>query len=690
MTNAFASMALPSFLLESLEKLQFNTPTPIQERAVPAALEGRDVLGSAQTGTGKTAAFLLPLLTHLSKEGHEDRIALVVTPTRELAQQVLSQVHLLLKSWSSPLPWALLIGGDSMFKQERQLASKPRLIIGTPGRLNDHLRNNRLRLDRCDFLVLDETDRMLDMGFRVQLETIVEQLAEKRQTLLFSATLPSDTQRVIAEYLTDPVRIVVDQVNAPSERIAQSNRELHENDKYDTLVAELEKRQGSVIVFMKAKYATERMVRRLNKEGHPSDAIHGDLRQSRRTKVLTQFRQSKFRVLVATDVAARGLDIPHIEHVINYDLPQSPEDYIHRIGRTARAGAQGEAVNFISSADQKYWRAICALMDPSSASAGKPEGRGRKRSGGKHPARSGQRGGSNQQRPGRYADASSRRDGGQSSFSRGASDGRRASFSRGGNGEEGRRSSFSRGANGFKDGNRASGRSHQSSDFGKRRFDRQGDGQRSQDQQRFSRHGQANGNFSNKAKYDDHGAVPSSATSSEQIGNVAVTYKPKPMQAPEQVRDQGGQRFRGGDRGGYGRAEGRGSFEKGGRGSFERGSGRGSNERSAGRGSFERGSGRGSNERSAGRGSFEKGGRGSFEKGGRGSFEKGGRGSFEKGGRGFNERGANRKSHQGQPRHDAQSELTSFMQPKHRGAKPRPKTQKSSAKQPVPHLVDAD
>jgi ATP-dependent RNA helicase DeaD len=682
MTNAFASMALPSFLLESLEKLQFNTPTPIQERAVPAALEGRDVLGSAQTGTGKTAAFLLPLLTHLSKEGHEDRIALVVTPTRELAQQVLSQVHLLLKSWSSPLPWALLIGGDSMFKQERQLASKPRLIIGTPGRLNDHLRNNRLRLDRCDFLVLDETDRMLDMGFRVQLETIVEQLAEKRQTLLFSATLPSDTQRVIAEYLTDPVRIVVDQVNAPSERIAQSNRELHENDKYDTLVAELEKRQGSVIVFMKAKYATERMVRRLNKEGHPSDAIHGDLRQSRRTKVLTQFRQSKFRVLVATDVAARGLDIPHIEHVINYDLPQSPEDYIHRIGRTARAGAQGEAVNFISSADQKYWRAICALMDPSSASAGKPEGRGRKRSGGKHPARSGQRGGSNQQRPGRYADASSRRDGGQSSFSRGASDGRRASFSKGGNGEEGRRSSFSRGANGFKDGNqtsfsrqervgkdgnRASGRSHQSSDFGKRRFDRQGDRQRSQDQQRFSRHGQANGNFASKARYDDRGA--------EQIGNVAVTYKPKPMQAPTQDRDQGGQRFRGGDRGGYGRAT----------------EGRGSNERGSDRGSFAKG-GRGFNERGASRGSFEKSGRGSFERGaGRGANERGaGRGSFEKSGRGFNERGANRKSHQGQPRHDAQSELTSFMQSKHRGAKPRPMASKNRAKQPVPHLVDAD
>lgn len=632
MTNAFASMALPSFLLESLEKLQFNTPTPIQERAVPAALEGRDVLGSAQTGTGKTAAFLLPLLTHLSKEGHEDRIALVVTPTRELAQQVLSQVHLLLKSWSSPLPWALLIGGDSMFKQERQLASKPRLIIGTPGRLNDHLRNNRLRLDRCDFLVLDETDRMLDMGFRVQLETIVEQLAEKRQTLLFSATLPSDTQRVIAEYLTDPVRIVVDQVNAPSERIAQSNRELHENDKYDTLVAELEKRQGSVIVFMKAKYATERMVRRLNKEGHPSDAIHGDLRQSRRTKVLTQFRQSKFRVLVATDVAARGLDIPHIEHVINYDLPQSPEDYIHRIGRTARAGAQGEAVNFISSADQKYWRAICALMDPSSASAGKPEGRGRKRSGGKHPARSGQRGGSNQQRPGRYADASSRRDGGQSSFSRGASDGRRASFSRGGNGEEGRRSSFPRGANGMKDGHRDSRHRDQTPSFGKRRFERQGDDQRSRDHQRFSRPGQTNGNanFTSRAQHSDH--VQSPVTSSEQIGNVAVTYKQKPKaQVSAQTREQGGQRFRGADRGSHGHSGGRGSNERG--------------------------------------------------------F---GRGSYEKGARGANERGVNRKSHQGQPRHDAQSELTSFMQPKHRGAKPRPKTHKSRAKQPMPHLVDAD
>lgn len=251
-----------------------------------------------------------------------------------------------------------------MIKQLQQLKKKPRIIVGTPGRINDHLRQGTLKLNETDFLVLDETDRMLDMGFGAQLEQIAKYLPTARQTLMFSATLPANIISLSRKYLNNPVRIAVGATTAPAANICQELIKTTDAAKYGELINQLQNREGSVLVFVKTKYGAERLAQKLAKENQAADAIHGDLRQSRREKVITGFRQRKFRVLVATDIAARGLDIPHIESVINYDLPQCPEDYIHRIGRTARAGASGTAVNLLTPKDASRWKEIHKLLNP--------------------------------------------------------------------------------------------------------------------------------------------------------------------------------------------------------------------------------------------------------------------------------------------------------------------------------------
>jgi ATP-dependent RNA helicase DeaD len=366
----FQEMGLPEALNHTLQHLEFNDPTPIQQQAIPVALEGKDILGSAQTGTGKTAAFGIPLATKLmtSSQG----AALVMTPTRELATQVMKQLQALLGK-RSKIKTAVLIGGDSIHKQLQQLRNRPRLIVGTPGRINDHLERGSLMLNNTDFLVLDETDRMLDMGFSIQIDAIMKYMTAQRQTLLFSATLPKNIISISNKYLKDPVHISVSANSSPAENITQDLVRVTEAEKYDKFVSELDKREGSIIVFVKTKYGTEKMATKLSKKGHSADAIHGDLRQSRRDRVIDSFRKKKYRILVATDVAARGLDIPHIDHVINYDLPQCAEDYIHRIGRTARAGAKGFALNLVTPQDNSKWSAIERLLNPnaSKGSAGK-------------------------------------------------------------------------------------------------------------------------------------------------------------------------------------------------------------------------------------------------------------------------------------------------------------------------------
>ena len=354
-------LGLPQPLLRALEKMNFSKPTPIQAKSIPLALQGRDILGSAQTGTGKTAAFAIPLLTHLMKNKQSG--AIVMTPTRELAAQIAAAIHLMLAG-ANDIKMALLIGGDSMGKQLGQLRARPRVIVGTPGRINDHLQQGSLRLSETDFLVLDETDRMLDMGFETQIEKIVCRLPKKRQTLLFSATLPPYIVKLAEKYQSNPERIAVGSTHTPIEKIKQELVRLPAGEKFNELLKQLDQRQGSVIVFVKTKRGADRITKKLNDCKHSAEAIHGNLSQSRRTRVIQSFRDKRHRIMVATDVAARGLDIPHIEHVINYDLPQVPEDYIHRIGRTARAGAEGSAVCFITPDDGQMWDEINFLMNP--------------------------------------------------------------------------------------------------------------------------------------------------------------------------------------------------------------------------------------------------------------------------------------------------------------------------------------
>lgn len=373
--TTFDSFSLPPALTQALHKLNFTAPTPIQEQAIPMALQGRDIMGTAQTGTGKTAAFALPTLAHLIETPGLN--ALVLLPTRELAAQVEAAVQSFCQG--AGLRTALLIGGDSMQKQLRQLQANPRFIIGTPGRVNDHLKRGTLRLNKSGILILDETDRMLDMGFGHQIETIINKMPQQRQTLMFSATLPPEIQKLSSRYLSNPVRIAIGTQHKPTDNVEQTVIKINDDEKYTRLCDELYDRKGSVIVFVKTKFGAERLAKRLHRDDHKSDSLHGDLPQRRRERVISGFRDKNYRVLVATDIAARGLDIPHIEHVINYDLPQSPEDFIHRIGRTGRAGAKGHAISFVSPAENRKWVAIDRLLNPDR----KPEPRAAYKDGGK-------------------------------------------------------------------------------------------------------------------------------------------------------------------------------------------------------------------------------------------------------------------------------------------------------------------
>ena len=374
--NAFQSLGVPAQVLQRLDALKFDTPTPIQAEAIPLALAGHDILGSAQTGTGKTMAFGIPLIARLL--ANPDSSALILTPTRELATQVMKALQQLLNRQSS-IKTALLIGGESITNQFKQLRCNPRLFVGTPGRINDHLKRGKLNLSSADFLVLDETDRMLDMGFSEQISTIVERLAEQRQTLLFSATLPKNIMKLAHSYLNDPKRVAIKATAESHKRIKQEVIRVRESDKYPQLISELDEREGTIIVFVKTKHGADRLAKRLNKESHDADAIHGDLRHHKRERVIKAFRNKKYRILVATDVAARGIDIPHIEHVINYDLPQCAEDYVHRIGRTARAGAEGSALCLVTPADGRKWSAIERIMNPEKQGSDRKQSEGRRR-----------------------------------------------------------------------------------------------------------------------------------------------------------------------------------------------------------------------------------------------------------------------------------------------------------------------
>ncbi len=345
---------LPEFLQIALKRMLIEEPTPIQVRALPPALSGKDVLGTAQTGTGKTLAFLLPLVVYLIQNSANN--ALILSPTRELAQQILAELEKLTDSLSA----ALIIGGDNIHKQYAALRRKPRVIIATPGRLIDHLGRKSVDLSQTHFLVLDETDRMLDMGFIEDMRRIVKVLPQPRQTLLFSATLPKEIVQLAGEFLTRPLRVQIGAVTSPAQGVLQEIVYVSIREKLPQLLHELNTRAGSILIFVKTKHGAERLAKELKRYGQKVNALHGELRQNRRRQIMEFFRNGTVRVLVATDLAARGLDVPQIAHVINYDLPQCPEDYIHRIGRTGRAGGVGNALSFISDDGQK-WQEICRV-----------------------------------------------------------------------------------------------------------------------------------------------------------------------------------------------------------------------------------------------------------------------------------------------------------------------------------------
>ena len=355
----FSDLSISLLVLDAIKKLKLIKPTPIQKISIPLALEGNDILGTAQTGTGKTYAFGIPLINHLTLD--KDSYAIILTPTRELALQVSSALKDL-TSMKNIIDTAVIIGGDSIQKQLKQL-KKARLVVGTPGRIHDHIRRKSLKLSKFNFLVLDETDRMLDMGFVDEIKSIIEKLPS-HQTLLFSATLPKKISDIAKNFMTNPQRVNVGEENTPLTNIKQEIKNVNQKEKFEHLKLELLEINGSVVLFVKTKRSADKIALKLRKDKFNAEDIHGDLRQSKREKVILKFRKNRFQILVATDVAARGLDIPHIEHVINYDIPQNPEDYIHRIGRTARAGAKGRALTFLTDGDKKNWNAIGKLINP--------------------------------------------------------------------------------------------------------------------------------------------------------------------------------------------------------------------------------------------------------------------------------------------------------------------------------------
>ena len=357
--KTFQELSLPAPLEKSLRMMQFSVPTPIQAQAIPVALTERDLIGCADSGTGKTAAFCIPMIARLLKE--KDKNGLILVPTRELATQI-ADVLRKLTAATPDIKLALLIGGASMDVSNNMIRQNPRIIIATPGRLMDHLARKTIALTHVAVLVLDEADRMLDMGFAPQLNKIFEVMPKVRQTLLFSATLPKDIERMASKWLNKPARVTIAKSKKDAPKITHSVVQTTGTAKNNTLLDELNNREGSILIFARTRHRTDKIAKYLSGFGHPVTYIHGDRSQGQRNNAIRGFRSGQYRILVATDIAARGLDISHIAHVINYDLPQVAEDYIHRIGRTGRAGAEGQALCLLTPEDKQQWRSISRLL----------------------------------------------------------------------------------------------------------------------------------------------------------------------------------------------------------------------------------------------------------------------------------------------------------------------------------------
>ncbi|MEO8193338.1 MAG: DEAD/DEAH box helicase [Gemmatimonadales bacterium] len=353
----FSKFELNPNLLKGIREMGFHRPTPIQADAIPPAMQGKDVLACASTGSGKTAAFLLPILDKLIARPRGTTRALIITPTRELALQIVEQLDAI--ATHTPVTAAAVIGGVGMGPQEHALRSGTDVIVATPGRLLDHMKAPYAKLDRIEYLVLDEADRMLDMGFLPDIRRILKVLPAKRQTLFFSATMPGPIATLSSQMLKNPATINLGRTSAPATGITQALYPVPQELK-SALFLELLKRgdMKEALVFTRTKHRANRLADFLAKNSIPSERIHGNRSQSQRTEALAGFKSGRYRVLVATDIAARGIDVEALGHVVNFDVPPAPEDYIHRVGRTGRAEMTGEAFTFFSPDEEGDIKAI--------------------------------------------------------------------------------------------------------------------------------------------------------------------------------------------------------------------------------------------------------------------------------------------------------------------------------------------
>ncbi len=357
--QTFDELNLPELLSQALNKIGFVEPTEIQNKAITPILEGRDILACSETGSGKTGAYLIPMIKFLLENPKEQ--GLIMAPTRELAQQISEFMTSLLPD-DRFFHTTRLVGGQDIRKQFKSLQRKPRIIVATPGRLIDHLKRNTVQLHKTKYLVLDEGDRMIDMGFAPQLQQILKFLPDNRQTSFFTATLDKKVKELAKKYLKNPVSIMINN-SRPVAKIKQTVVTVDFKDKDECILNELNVRAGSTIVFLKTKHRTDRLKKYLSDFGVSVEQIHGGRTQGQRNRAIKAFKAGKVRVLVATDVAARGIDVPHVEHVINFDLPMQDEDYVHRVGRTARNGAEGEAVSFVTPEEHNDWNRIVKKYD---------------------------------------------------------------------------------------------------------------------------------------------------------------------------------------------------------------------------------------------------------------------------------------------------------------------------------------
>lgn len=347
----FLSIGISDSIVQKLNQNNIKTPTPIQEQTIPFVLEGRDIIAQAQTGTGKTLAFILPILEKIDSNASHVQ-ALIVTPTRELAIQITAEVEKLIADIDN-IDVLAVYGGQDVDKQLKKLKKNVQIVVGTPGRLIDHIRRKTIDLSELSFLVLDEADQMLHIGFQYEVETIIRETPDNRQTLLFSATISNDVKRLLNKHLQNPKSIQIEKRQGPAANVEQIAYHTTDRSKQDTIIQLVEEHNPYLaVIFCRTKRRVNKLNTILKTHGFQTDELHGDLSQAKRERVMKQFRDAKLQLLVATDVAARGLDVEGVTHVYNYDIPEDVESYVHRIGRTGRAGSTGLSVTFFTTDDK--------------------------------------------------------------------------------------------------------------------------------------------------------------------------------------------------------------------------------------------------------------------------------------------------------------------------------------------------